>query len=73
MGSILAVWDGVLEYKVALYSMSGHCVGWYSAYSLALGVSGCVWSPSGQFLAVSSCDNKVSGVLRGFVRLFKGF
>ncbi|XP_063853440.1 WD repeat-containing protein WRAP73-like isoform X2 [Scylla paramamosain] len=58
-GSILAVWDSPLQYKVALYSLSGYCLGCYSAYEWALGVTGCLWSPSGQFLAICSCDDKV--------------
>ncbi|XP_045114842.1 LOW QUALITY PROTEIN: WD repeat-containing protein WRAP73-like [Portunus trituberculatus] len=58
-GSLLIVWDSNLDYNLALYSLSGHCLGSYSAYDMALGVSDCALSPSRQFLAVSSHDHKV--------------
>ena len=56
---LLAVWDCVLDYKVLLYRMDGHCLATYSAYEHALGVKTVAWAPSGQFLAIGSFDEKV--------------
>ena len=58
-GCVLAVWDSVLDYKVLLYSMDGRCLASYSAYEHALGVKTVSWSPSGQFLAIGSFDEKL--------------
>ena len=58
-GSVLAVWDSVLDYKVLMYSMNGRCLATYSAYEHALGVKTVTWAPSGQFLAVGSFDEKL--------------
>lgn len=58
-GGVLAVWDSPLQYLVALYSMSGHCMARFSAYEMALGVWDVGWAPSGQFLAITSFDNKI--------------
>ena len=56
---VLAVWDCVLDYKVLLYSMDGRCLASYSAYEHALGVKTVTWSPSSQFLAIGSFDEKL--------------
>lgn len=58
-GRVLAVWDSVLDYKVLMYSMDGRCLASYSAYEHALGVKTVSWSPSSQFLAIGSFDEKV--------------
>ena len=44
---------------VVLYSPDGRRVAYYSAYDDALGVKGVAWSPSSQFLAIGSYDQKV--------------
>ncbi|XP_073327003.1 WD repeat-containing protein WRAP73 [Pagrus major] len=58
-GCVLAVWDSCLEYKVLLYSLDGRLLSTYSAYEWSLGVKSVTWSPSSQFLAIGSYDEKV--------------
>uniref|UniRef100_A0A3Q3AQ84 WD repeat containing, antisense to TP73 n=1 Tax=Kryptolebias marmoratus TaxID=37003 RepID=A0A3Q3AQ84_KRYMA len=58
-GCVLAVWDSCLEYKVLLYSLDGRLLSTYSAYEWSLGVKTVSWSPSSQFLAIGSYDEKV--------------
>lgn len=62
-GNVLCIWDSCLDYQIYLYTMDGHCVGSYSAYGditeFGLGVKSISWSPTGQFLAVGSFDEKV--------------
>lgn len=58
-GCVLAVWDSSLEYKVLLYSLDGRLLSTYSAYEWSLGVKSVTWSPSSQFLAIGSYDEKV--------------
>ncbi|XP_029362643.1 WD repeat-containing protein WRAP73 isoform X2 [Echeneis naucrates] len=58
-GCVLAVWDSCLEYKVLLYSLDGRLLSTYSAYDWSLGVKSVTWSPSSQFLAIGSYDEKV--------------
>ncbi|XP_061639379.1 WD repeat-containing protein WRAP73 isoform X2 [Phyllopteryx taeniolatus] len=58
-GCVLAVWDSCLEYKVLLYSLDGRLLSTYSAYEWLLGVKCVAWSPSSQFLAIGSYDEKV--------------
>ena len=49
----------VLQYKMLLYSVDGRCLATYSAYDWALGVKSVAWSPTSQFLAIGSYDQKV--------------
>uniref|UniRef100_A0A9J7XWJ2 WD repeat containing, antisense to TP73 n=2 Tax=Cyprinus carpio TaxID=7962 RepID=A0A9J7XWJ2_CYPCA len=56
---VLAVWDSCLEYKILLYSLDGRLLSLYSAYEWSLGIKSVAWSPSSQFLAVGSYDEKV--------------
>ena len=58
-GGMLCLQDSLLYYNVLLYSMDGRCVATYSAYENALGVKSLAWSPTGQFLAVGSYDQRV--------------
>ncbi|XP_061910421.1 WD repeat-containing protein WRAP73 isoform X1 [Entelurus aequoreus] len=58
-GCVLAVWDSCLEYKVLLYSLDGRLLSTFSAYEWSLGVKAVAWSPSSQFLAIGSYDEKV--------------
>lgn len=48
------------QYKVLLYSVDGRCLATYSAYDFALGAKSIAWSPTSQFLAVGSYDQKVT-------------
>lgn len=47
------------QYKVLLYSLDGRLLSTYSAYEWSLGVKTLSWSPSSQFLAIGSYDEKV--------------
>ncbi|XP_053307920.1 WD repeat-containing protein WRAP73 [Spea bombifrons] len=58
-GCVLAVWDTCLEYKMLLYSLDGRLLSSYRAYEWSLGIKSVAWSPSSQFLAVGSFDEKV--------------
>uniref|UniRef100_UPI00358FE037 WD repeat-containing protein WRAP73 isoform X1 n=2 Tax=Myxine glutinosa TaxID=7769 RepID=UPI00358FE037 len=58
-GCVLCIWEASTEYKVLVYSADGRVLFTYSAYSWALGVKAVAWSPSSQFLAVGSYDEKV--------------
>uniref|UniRef100_K7F8R3 WD repeat containing, antisense to TP73 n=1 Tax=Pelodiscus sinensis TaxID=13735 RepID=K7F8R3_PELSI len=58
-GCVLAVWDTCLEYKILLYSLDGRLLSTYSAYEWSLGIKSIAWSPSSQFLAIGSYDEKV--------------
>uniref|UniRef100_A0AAR2IYE0 Anaphase-promoting complex subunit 4 WD40 domain-containing protein n=1 Tax=Pygocentrus nattereri TaxID=42514 RepID=A0AAR2IYE0_PYGNA len=58
-GCVLAVWDSCLEYKMLLYSLDGRLLSTYSAYEWSLGIKSVAWSPSSQFLAIGSYDEKV--------------
>ncbi|KAM6977914.1 WD repeat-containing protein WRAP73 [Aplochiton taeniatus] len=58
-GCVLAVWDSCLEYKVLFYSLDGRLLSSYSAYDWSLGIKSLTWSPSSQFLAIGSYDEKV--------------
>ena len=58
-GKVLCVWDTILDYKVLLYSIDGRCLATYTAYEHALGVKCVKWSPTSQFLAIGSFDQKL--------------
>lgn len=49
----------LLQYKILLYSLDGRLLSTYSAYEWSLGVKAVTWSPSSQFLAIGSYDEKV--------------
>ncbi|XP_071487099.1 WD repeat-containing protein WRAP73-like [Diadema antillarum] len=58
-GRVLCVWDSLLEYNLLLYSVDGRCMATFRAYEYALGIKSVCWSPSSQFLAIGSYDQKV--------------
>ncbi|KAL3853022.1 hypothetical protein ACJMK2_016608 [Sinanodonta woodiana] len=58
-GRVLCVWESPLQYKVLLYSLDGRCLSKYSAYEYALGIKCLQWSPTSQFLAIGSYDERV--------------
>lgn len=47
------------QYKVLLYSLDGRLLSTFSAYEWSLGIKSLAWSPSSQFLAIGSYDEKV--------------
>ena len=49
----------VYLFQVLIYSLDGRELSSYSAYEWALGVKSVTWSPSSQFLAIGSYDEKV--------------
>lgn len=56
---VICIWESPLDYKVLIYSVDGRCLAVYNAYHWALGVKAVAWSPSSQFLAIGSYDQKV--------------
>jgi len=58
-GRVICAWDHCLWYKVLIYTIDGRCLSVYKAYEWALGVKRVVWSPTSQFLAVGSYDQKI--------------
>jgi hypothetical protein len=53
----------LLQYRMLIYSLDGRCLSSFSAYDLALGIKTVAWSPSSQFLAIGSYDQKVRDLL----------
>lgn len=47
------------QYNLLLYSVDGRCMATFKAYEYALGIKSVCWSPSSQFLAIGSFDEKV--------------
>lgn len=58
-GKVLCIWDSSLNYNIVIYNTKGVCLASYSAYENALGIKCVQWSPTGQFIAVGSFDQKV--------------
>ncbi|KAJ3005261.1 WD repeat-containing protein wrap73 [Thoreauomyces humboldtii] len=58
-GRYIAVWESILDYKILVYHPDGRLVASYSAYDAGLGIKSVTWSPSSQFLAVGSYDQKI--------------
>ncbi|KAJ3172057.1 WD repeat-containing protein wrap73 [Geranomyces variabilis] len=58
-GQYLAVWETILDYKVCIYHPDGRLAASYSAYDSGLGIKSVSWSPSSQFLAIGSYDQKI--------------
>lgn len=52
-----------LQYKVFIYHPDGRLAKTYSAYDSGLGIKTVRWSPSSQFLAIGSYDQKVGDSL----------
>lgn len=49
----------MFQYKILLYSLDGRLLSTYRAYEWSLGIKSIAWSPSSQFLAIGSYDEKV--------------
>ena len=47
------------QYKILLYTADGRCIDKFTAYNMALGIKSVAWSPTSQFLAIGSYDQKV--------------
>ena len=58
-GRVLCVWEHCLWYKILIYTMDGRLLSSFKPYEWALGVKSVEWSPTSQFLAVGSYDQKV--------------
>ena len=58
-GYVLCIWESCLQYKLSLFSLDGRCLSSYSAYDMALGIKSVTWSPTSQFIAVGSYDEKL--------------
>ena len=61
--NMFCVWESCVTYNVLVYGMDGHCIASYSAFKemsqFGLGIKSVSWSPTGQFLAVGSYDEKL--------------
>jgi len=55
----IAAWDNALEYRQLVYLPNGSLLSKYSAYEHQLGIKTVSWSPSSQFIAAGSYDNRV--------------
>lgn len=62
----------IFQYKILLYSLDGRLLSTYRAYEWSLGIKSIAWSPSSQFLAIGSYDEKVRNMFM-FVLLPKPF
>ena len=62
-GSMLCVWDSCEFYNILVYGVDGRCLTSYCPYKdrweFGLGIKSVYWSPSGQFLAIGSYDEKL--------------
>ncbi|KAK2165292.1 hypothetical protein LSH36_52g03026 [Paralvinella palmiformis] len=58
-GRVICVWESCLQYKILLYTADGRCIDKFTAYNMALGIKSVAWSPTSQFLAIGSYDQKV--------------
>ncbi|KAI0788631.1 WD repeat-containing protein 8 [Abortiporus biennis] len=59
-GSFVAIWDGPLEYKVHIFSLSGELQGSFCPDpDPGFGVKAVAWHPSSCFVAVAGHDDKI--------------
>nr|CAG8437462.1 5836_t:CDS:10 [Entrophospora candida] len=58
-GKFIAAWDKIINYKVLIYTPNGKLHQSFSAYDIGLGVKTVTWSPTCQFLAIGSYDEKI--------------
>lgn len=59
-GNHIAIWEGVLEYKLHILSLAGDVQGTFSPKpNPGFGVRNAAWHPTGMFLAVAGWDDKI--------------
>ncbi|KAG6336125.1 hypothetical protein ID866_2963 [Astraeus odoratus] len=59
-GNYLAVWEGILEYKLHVVSLAGDTQGTFSPTpDPGFGIRMATWHPTGMFIAVGGWDDKV--------------
>ncbi|KAG1825806.1 quinon protein alcohol dehydrogenase-like superfamily [Suillus subaureus] len=58
-GNHIAIWEGILEYKLHILSLAGDVQGTFSPKpNPGFGVRNAAWHPTGMFLAVAGWDDK---------------
>jgi WD40 repeat protein len=59
-GNHIAIWEGILEYKLHILSLAGDVQGSFSPKpNPGFGVRNAAWHPTGMFLAVAGWDDKI--------------
>ncbi|OAX44364.1 WD repeat-containing protein 8 [Rhizopogon vinicolor AM-OR11-026] len=59
-GNHIAVWEGILEYKLHIISLAGHLQRTFSPEpDPGFGIRNAAWHPTGMFLAVGGWDDKI--------------
>ncbi|KAN0134847.1 YVTN repeat-like/Quino protein amine dehydrogenase [Lactarius tabidus] len=59
-GNHIAVWEGLLEYRLFVLSLAGDVLGSFKPDpDPVFGIRNVVWHPSGMFLAINGWDNKI--------------
>ncbi|KAG1718249.1 WD repeat-containing protein 8 [Suillus occidentalis] len=59
-GNHIAIWEGVLEYKLHILSLAGDVQGTFSPKpNPGYGVRNVAWHPTGMFIAVAGWDDKI--------------
>ncbi|KAG2369449.1 WD repeat-containing protein 8 [Suillus spraguei] len=59
-GNHVAIWEGILEYKLYILSLAGDVQGTFSPKpNPGFGVRNAAWHPTGLFLAVAGWDDKI--------------
>jgi len=56
---VIVAWENCLWYKLFIYTVDGRCLTTYKPYEFGLGIKSVAWSPTSQFLAVGSYDQKL--------------
>jgi hypothetical protein len=58
-GASIAIWDKSIFFRMLIYSPDGRLLKNYSLETNGLGIKNAFWSPTSQFLAITSFDNKI--------------
>ncbi|KAG1875623.1 WD repeat-containing protein 8 [Suillus subalutaceus] len=59
-GNHIAIWEGILEYKLHILSLAGDVQGTFSPKpDPGFGIRNAAWHPTGMFLAVAGWDDKI--------------